>query len=778
MAITDYIPNIFGSAAPTTYDSLQTLGLISPQQLEQQKKTANIQGLLGAGLALAQGMSKIGPRRSAAENIFGALAGGFGAAGGAYQQGLQNIIQQQQLQSAALQQQQAINRIESIKAAKLKYPDLAPLADIDTGKFAEEVALRERLQGFQAPTGQVTADSLRAEGKRLSLAGPNFAQAAKDAYAQADKFELTQLSQVTGNETVDQLMQMSNRAIVLGNEALGNRLLGIANAKSLMPQGQQVSNVPSAQPQMNAVPAFIQGQVAPAGVATTGVTTTGQVTPQAPVSDLDAQISRKTALQNTIAQIESDPAKYANNPLAQKTLESARASLPLVNEEIKRLKTAQVSKLTGKETPEQLREFALFADGELGNKSLADELRNRANIREYELSQQPTAPNVPPAEAPPAEAPVVSGGETMLPQVLVTRQNKLPELERNREVLVKRNEFLRTRQNNPLFKNELDANDKAIAEIDKQRSRVLSSDLAENLPTLKSSAPTQFHNAIDNLQASISTGEMSVKDATNEIATLQNKIAEYNQKELEFKRAQTNYQDEAYRVAQEVAPGVDPKDYTPQQIAEIDKRLKQKKIEVAKAGRALLSVNVGNKEFEKEFGKSVAEGISRTHSQAISAQQTLSTISSIRPLIQEGVYSGPLSTSRMYIDRLASSLGFTSGSIDEKLARTSQAMQGLASLELSAAEAMKGQGAITENERALIARAAAGNFAQFTSKEVLTLFNALEKTANSKISAHNKNLSRLRKNKTTAGLADYFELEGGNSLEDAAAKELERRRSK
>lgn len=143
MAITDYIPNVFGSATPSTYESLQTMGLLTPQQVEQQQKTANIQGLLGAGLALAQGMSRTGPRRSAAENILGALAGGFGAAGGAYQQGLQNVVQKQQLQSAALQQQQGMSKLRSIAEAKAKYPDLAPLFDIDAGKAMEQVIMRE-----------------------------------------------------------------------------------------------------------------------------------------------------------------------------------------------------------------------------------------------------------------------------------------------------------------------------------------------------------------------------------------------------------------------------------------------------------------------------------------------------------------------------------------------------------------------------------------------------------------------------------------------------------
>lgn len=246
MAITDYIPNIFGSAAPTTYDSLQTLGLISPQQIQKQRNIANIQGLLGAGLALAQGMSKIGPRRSAAENILGALAGGFGAAGSAYEQGIQNIVQQQQLQSAALQQQQAVNRIESIKAAKLKYPDLAPLADIDTGKFAEEVALRERLQGIGSPTAegqQQSPEGLRSIAQRYYAAGPNF-KALGDSYMeQANRLESSQLATLTGKETPDQLRALSVTAASRGNKALADQLETKANTLEL----NQAANVTGAE---------------------------------------------------------------------------------------------------------------------------------------------------------------------------------------------------------------------------------------------------------------------------------------------------------------------------------------------------------------------------------------------------------------------------------------------------------------------------------------------------------------------------------------------------
>jgi hypothetical protein len=163
MAITDYIPNVFGSATPTTYEGLLGMGLITPEQMAQTKSTANIQGLLGAGLALAQGMSKIGPRRSAAENILGALAGGFGAAGGAYQQGLQNIVQQQQLQSAALTQQQAANRLKAIQQAAQQNPQLAQLFAINPEEATKQMLAMERakMYGF-GPDGQVIQTTTQA----------------------------------------------------------------------------------------------------------------------------------------------------------------------------------------------------------------------------------------------------------------------------------------------------------------------------------------------------------------------------------------------------------------------------------------------------------------------------------------------------------------------------------------------------------------------------------------------------------------------------------------
>jgi hypothetical protein len=107
----DYIPNVFGGV-PAGFE-----GLLGAEQAQQISQRSNIAGLLGAAAALAQGMGSQGPRRSAVQNIIGALGAGYGTAGQVAQQGLQNIglqyeIAQKQLsQGQALQKQQAINQL-------------------------------------------------------------------------------------------------------------------------------------------------------------------------------------------------------------------------------------------------------------------------------------------------------------------------------------------------------------------------------------------------------------------------------------------------------------------------------------------------------------------------------------------------------------------------------------------------------------------------------------------------------------------------------------------
>lgn len=168
MAIEDYIPNIFGGV-PTGYQ-----GLLGEEQASALSKRANLAGLLGFGSALAQGMSPQGYRRSALENILSAASAGFGGAGQAYESGLKNIINQQQL---ALQQRQ----VAGIQAMKQKYPDLADEFDTNPAGAFRLVAEREQArtkpitvgegQTVISPSGQVLFSAPGAKKKSTAVVG-------------------------------------------------------------------------------------------------------------------------------------------------------------------------------------------------------------------------------------------------------------------------------------------------------------------------------------------------------------------------------------------------------------------------------------------------------------------------------------------------------------------------------------------------------------------------------------------------------------------------------
>jgi hypothetical protein len=99
MALEDLTP--FGTL-PSAYQ-----GLLSTEDTAALQKKAQIQGLLGAGLALAKGMSSYGPPRSALQNIIGSVAGGFESAGGAYEGGLKQAMNAQDIRQKQIQIQQA-----------------------------------------------------------------------------------------------------------------------------------------------------------------------------------------------------------------------------------------------------------------------------------------------------------------------------------------------------------------------------------------------------------------------------------------------------------------------------------------------------------------------------------------------------------------------------------------------------------------------------------------------------------------------------------------------
>ena len=154
------------------------------------------------------------------------------------------------------------------------------------------------------------------------------------------------------------------------------------------------------------------------------------------------------------------------------------------------------------------------------------------------------------------------------------------------------------------------------------------------------------------------------------------------------------------------------------------------------------NINVGGGKLSDVLSTNAANQLDASYTQAIAALGTLNTVNNVRPLLEEELFSGPLSSSAMFVSRLGQSLGVEGGDSQERLQNTVLAMQGLAEFELLAAQAMRGQGAITENERALIRRASAGDLGTMTQGEVKELMGALEKTAKYRIQSHENRLAQ------------------------------------
>jgi len=242
MAIEDLTP--FGTA-PKFYQ-----GLLGEEETAALQKKAQIQGLLGAGLALAKGMSSYGPPRSALQNILGAVAGGFESSGGTYQQGLQNYQTQQQLEQLKIKQQQTRNQMTGIANAKTRYPDLAPLADIDPQEFVKAVAAREetnrareRMSSYEkigapqnAPSQEQASPAVSAQN--IPLYG-DMGEMPQNAITPTQQVTQPPVSQLEQNKQQAALFREKQRAALLNKDTEAAKYFGDL-AEQLVPKNSYI----------------------------------------------------------------------------------------------------------------------------------------------------------------------------------------------------------------------------------------------------------------------------------------------------------------------------------------------------------------------------------------------------------------------------------------------------------------------------------------------------------------------------------------------------------
>ena len=196
----------------------------------------------------------------------------------------------------------------------------------------------------------------------------------------------------------------------------------------------------------------------------------------------------------------------------------------------------------------------------------------------------------------------------------------------------------------------------------------------------------------------------------------------------------------------------------PNGAAVLNQPLFNAKQQLARAGASNVSVNTAQKPFLVELGKIAAGNVSSEFDQAKAANQTLMNAQQIREGLDKAIL-GPGANARVTLSQLGQTMGITGKNTDEVLQNTRNVMQGLARQELAAAGQMKGQGQITESERAILRKAESGDISTMTKPEVQTFLSAIEKTARYRIGVHQQNISRLRSDPNAAPLLDYMQVQ-------------------
>jgi hypothetical protein len=261
--------------------------------------------------------------------------------------------------------------------------------------------------------------------------------------------------------------------------------------------------------------------------------------------------------------------------------------------------------------------------------------------------------------------------------------------------------------------------------------------------------PKQFKSRVASLRQAAETGTLTMDQLTQRLQAIEKDASDFVTKK-------TDYTNQDRRVAAGMFQGRAVEDLNPAELMQLQNELDKRAIQKLRAGRTV--IDMGSREMEKEFAKGVVEDTRTSFQQAKSALGTIKSINTLKPILSAGVYEGVLAGAPRAIDQFATALGVSGKNTQEKLQRTAVAMQRLASLELQAAEAMKGQGAITENERALIARAAGGNLRDFTATEIQSLLSALDTVARAKVEAHQANWQVMSEDPIGRKYSKYYKL--------------------
>jgi hypothetical protein len=172
-------------------------------------------------------------------------------------------------------------------------------------------------------------------------------------------------------------------------------------------------------------------------------------------------------------------------------------------------------------------------------------------------------------------------------------------------------------------------------------------------------------------------------------------------------------------------------------------------------------------------------GVSRD--MARSANATIANVERILPALDTAIV-GPAADTRTTLLRIGKQLNIAGENADQVLRNTATVVQGLAQQELAAAEQMRGQGALTEGERAILRRAAGGD-QSLTAGELRVGLLAAQRTARMRAESHGQLLqTAVTSIPVLSTIAPMYQVpvygaQAPNPLQNIIQQEIDKRRS-
>lgn len=168
-----------------------------------------------------------------------------------------------------------------------------------------------------------------------------------------------------------------------------------------------------------------------------------------------------------------------------------------------------------------------------------------------------------------------------------------------------------------------------------------------------------------------------------------------------------------------------------------------------RAGAQPINVSVG-----KDLAGQVGDIMKTSASAAQGAVQTVQSADKILSAIPNAI-TGKGAEARLTANQWADTLGVGGKDSADKLANTRQIMQETAKLALAAPP--RGQGAVSDYERALFAKAAGGDV-NLTPTELRLIANRAKEGAQYVVQSHQQKLNAMKANPETAALVPYYDV--------------------